>query len=171
MFSTKLLTPSGPDGSHGTASLFAAVSAVAERSFFAVTEPCDDGRFKALAEAASGWLMASVQFEEGPVTGYVSCTLPDALALALFDALTGRGPADPAPASYEIADLIGEFSNMVCGAWLSRVGSGEVLVLSRPIVGPATPPARSDGRRLLMTVNDLPLAIDHSLRWLPTTGV
>ena len=168
MFSTKLPSPTVRDGLNDRAFMFSAVSAVAERSFFAMTEPCDDGRFKALADTASGWLMASVQFQEGPLSGYVSCTVCNELARALFNALTGHGPAEPAPASHEIADLIGEFANMVCGAWLSRLGSSELFVLSKPIVAPALPPASRDiGRGLLMTVNELPLAVDLGIRSLP----
>ncbi len=168
MFSMNSPKPTGPDDVNDRAFMFTAVGAVAERSFFAVTEPCDEGRFRGLADAASGWLLATVQFRDGPFTGYVSCTVPDELARLLFDALTGREPTEPAPTPHEIADLIGEFSNMVCGAWLSRVGSGQIFEVSRPVVGPAAPPTAADPRRLLMTVNDFPLAIDRAMRSLST---
>jgi Chemotaxis phosphatase CheX len=163
MSSMKSLTTT-PDPWQDPDAILAAVSAVTERSFFAVTEPCSEGRFKALADTASGWQVASVRFEEGPLTGSVACTLPGELARALFDAFTGRDPSDAAPAQAEIDDLVGEFANMVCGAWLSRIGGPQTFTLRQPVVQSALRPADREGTRLAVTVNDLPLAIDLTVQ-------
>ena len=100
--------------------MFEAVRTVAEQSFFAVAEPSDDRSFGGAAVQVPRGLVATVRFEQGPLAGSVSCTLPETLANGLFDAFTGRDPGEPAPISTLVHDLVGEFSNMVCGAWLTR---------------------------------------------------
>lgn len=140
--------------------LLAAVEAVAEENFFAITTPCDDRAFSEIAARQARWLVARVRFEEGPVVGSISCTLPEELAHALLDAFSGREPSGPAPPCDHVLDLVGEFSNMVCGSWLTRMTRRQAFTLSRPAVEPAFGPARVDGPRLLVAVNGLPLAVD-----------
>src|SRR6185295_6439499 len=111
-----------------------AVTAVAAKSFFAVVERCDDRRFADLSTGAGGWWKVSVQFTEADESGVVSCTLPDGLADALFDAFTGRDPLDAPPNPAELVDLLGEFSNMVGGTWLTRLANHQTFSLSSPIV-------------------------------------
>jgi hypothetical protein len=149
------------------AAIFAAVRRVAEQSFYAVAEARDGSAFDALAERVPRWLVATVRFEEGPLAGSMSCTLPEDLAHALFDAFTGRDPAEPAPARDQIHDLAGEFSNMVCGAWLTRVASRQTFALSHPIVAPASAPGGAGGLRLLVAIDDLPVAVDLSFQAAP----
>jgi CheY-specific phosphatase CheX len=149
--------------------MLAAVRSVAEQSFFASAEPCDDHAFDKLSATVSRWLVATVMFEEGPFVGSMACTLSEDLAHALFDAFAGRDPSAAAPARDEVDDLVGEFSNMVCGAWLTVVASGQIFSLSHPIVKVASePPGGHDKLRLRVAVNDLPLAVDvHLLKSMP----
>ena len=162
MSSTKLPTTNLPKliDPESAAAMFVAIRSVAEQSFFAVAEQRDDTAFHALADRVPRWLVATVQFEEGPLIGSMSCTLPENLAHALFNAFTGRDPADPAPHLDEVHDLVGEFSNMVCGVWLTRVASRQTFTLSRPVVETAPTPGDTNGMRLLVAIDDLPVAVD-----------
>jgi len=146
----------GPETAHA---VLTAIQSVAERSFFAAVEPCDERAFGELAVKVSRWLVATVRFEEGPLVGSMSCTLPEDLARALFDAFTGGHPSAPAPARDQVLDLVGEFSNMVCGAWLSRCASDWTFKLRPPVVEPVLQPLGADGLQLFVVVNDRPLAL------------
>lgn len=150
--------------------MFDAVRTVAEQSFFAVAEPADDRSFGVAASQVPRWLVATVRFEQGPLAGSVSCTLPERLANGLFDAFTGRDPGEPAPTVTLIHDLVGEFSNMVCGAWLTRVESGRTFTLSHPSVEPALKPAAAGDLRLVAAIDDLPVAVDLRLQPLRRTN-
>jgi hypothetical protein len=143
--------------------MFDAVRTVAEQSFFAVAEPSDDRSFSVAAVQVPRWLVATVGFEQGLLSGTVSCTLPEHLAGGLFDAFTGRDPGDPEPTTALVHDLVGEFSNMVCGAWLTRVESGRTFTLGHPSVEPATKPATAGDLRLVAAIDDLPVAVDLRL--------
>jgi hypothetical protein len=142
--------------------VFSAVADVAERSFFAMVDPCDDTRFAELAEPHTDWLVATVRFEERTCAGAVSCRLPNALADRLFDAFSGRDADEPAPDQDEVRDLVGEFTNMVCGAWLTRAANDRTFSLSKPIVG--TKPLSTGGAEmrtgLIVAIDDLPCQID-----------
>ena len=144
--------------------MFEAVRAVAEQSFFAVAEPGDDRSFEAAAAKVPRWLVATVRFEQGALVGSVSCTLPENLASGLFDAFTGRDPGEDAPIATLVHDLVGEFSNMVCGAWLTRVESSRTFTLTHPSVEPAVKPAAAGDLRLLAAIDDLPVAVDLRLQ-------
>jgi hypothetical protein len=139
-----------------------AVTAVAAKSFFAVAERCDEQRFAALAGGAAGWWVVSVRFTEAAGSGEVSCTFADNLAHALFDAFTGRDPQDPPPNPEALVDLIGEFSNMIGGTWLTRLANHQTFTLSPPVVRrrPYVTPQNDADARVLLTVNDLPLAVE-----------
>jgi CheY-specific phosphatase CheX len=150
--------------------MFDAVRTVAEQSFFAVAEPADDRSFGVAASQVPRWLVATVGFEQGPLAGSVSCTLPEKLANGLFDAFTGRDPGEPAPTASLVHDLVGEFSNMVCGAWLTRVESGRTFTLSHPSVEPALTPATAGDLRLVAAIDDLPVAVDLRLQPLRRTN-
>jgi len=145
------------------AEMFVAVRSVAEHSFFAVAEPQDDAAFGRLARQVRQWLVATVRLENGSIAGAISCTLGDDLARALFDAFTGRDPADPAPTTDQIHDLVGEFANMVCGAWLRRVAGAEISTLGHPVVAPAAAPGAAGDLRLLVAVDGRPLLVDLQL--------
>src|SRR5262245_61348013 len=139
-----------------------AVTAVAAKSFFAVVERCDDRRFADLSAGADGWWHVSVQFTEGDESGVVSCTLTDDLAHALFDASTGRDPLDAPANAADLVDLLGEFSNMVGGTWLTRLANHQTFSLGSPKVQRAAvgAPTGDADARVLLAVNDRPLAVD-----------
>jgi CheY-specific phosphatase CheX len=158
---TKLPKLTDPEAA---SAMFDAVRTVAEQSFFAVAEPSDDRAFGVAAVKVPRWLVATVRFEQGPLVGTVSCTLPESLANGLFDAFTGRDPGEPAPVSTLVHDLVGEFSNMVCGAWLTRVESSRTFTLSHPLVEGAVQPAAAGDMRLVAAIDDLPVAVDLRLQ-------
>jgi hypothetical protein len=135
-----------------------AVGTVAERSFFAFVDVRDDpGAYDSVPE----WLVATVRFDDGPVSGSMACSLPRDLAQLLFDAFSGRDPASALPPRHELDDLVGEFSNMVCGTWLTRCAGHRAFRLSHPEVLRVREPADdAAGRRQWLSVNDRPLAID-----------
>jgi hypothetical protein len=140
--------------------LLEALTGVAEQSFFACVEPCDPGTFAERGAAVNSWFHASVAFD-GAFAGRVSCTLPEALGLDLFDAFIGL--AEPEQRTERlILDLLGEFSNMVCGAWLTRTAERRQFRLSRPDVQRVSEPPSTfgdaDGARALL-LNDQPLAV------------
>lgn len=140
--------------------ILAALRAVAERSFFAEVEPCDDRTFGRLTSGVSTWLVATVRFEEGTAIGAMSCTLPEALATSLFGAFTGHDPSAEEPAREHVLDLTGEFANMVCGAWLTHSAAAWTFRLGPPTVESAIGPAPADLLQLIfVTVNDHPLAV------------
>jgi hypothetical protein len=153
-----------------SAEMLVAVRSVAEHSFFAVAEPQGEEAFDRLARQVPQWLVATVRLENESMAGSISCTLSGELARALFDAFAGRDPADPPPATDQIHDLVGEFSNMVCGAWLSRVASGEISALGHPVVAAARAPGVAGGLRLLAAIDDRPLLVDLYLRDRPGRG-
>jgi hypothetical protein len=138
-----------------------AVSTVAERSFFACVDRCDSPD---LDEIEAEWLVATVMFDDGPIHGSMACSLPNDLALRLFDAFSGRDPATPLPPGHLVDDLVGEFSNMVCGTWLTRCEAHRVFRLSPPIVDRVQQPRGEGGRRReWLAVNNRPVAIDWEL--------
>jgi CheY-specific phosphatase CheX len=149
--------------------MFEAVRSVAEHSFFAVAEPGDERSFAAQAAAVPSWLVATVRFEQGALQGTVACTMPTSLARGLFDAFAGRDPSEPEPGAELVHDLVGEFSNMVCGAWLTRVASSRTFTLHHPIVEPVSTPRDARGPRLLAVIDDVPVAVEVTLKAEPQT--
>jgi hypothetical protein len=134
-----------------------AVSTVAERSFFACVDRCDRPD---LDEMAGEWLVATVDFDDGPVCGSLACVLPTDVALRLFDAFSGRHPAMPLPPRHQIDDLVGEFSNMVCGAFLTNCDTHRVFRLKPPVVSRVDRPDDDESRREWLAINNRPVAID-----------
>jgi CheY-specific phosphatase CheX len=151
--------------------MFEAVRSVAENSFFAVAEPGDERSFAAQAAQVPAWLVATVRFEQGPLNGSVACTMPLTLARNLFDAFAGRDPSDPEPGPELVHDLVGEFSNMVCGAWLTRVASSRTFTLHHPSVVAAMAPRHSGGPRLLAVIDDVPVAVEVRLTAEPLSEI
>jgi hypothetical protein len=134
-----------------------AVGTVAERSFFAFVNAGEDPGYY---DSAPEWLVATVRFDDGPVSGSLTCSLPSDLALLLFDAFSGRDPRSALPPHHLLDDLVGEFSNMVCGTWLTRCAGHRAFRLSPPEVDRVPEPRKDEGRRLWLSVNDRPLAVD-----------
>lgn len=159
MSSPTLPKPPASDGA--SVPIRAAVAAVAEQSFFAMVDGCDDPAGHAAVN--SPWLASTVRFRDGVIVGSVSCWLSPELAQVLFDSFSGRDPQEPAPPAHEIYDLVGEFSNMICGDWLARIAAHRSFHLSPPTVVCAPRPAAVGTRRVWVKVNDRPMAIDWDL--------
>jgi len=143
-----------------------AVTDVAECSFFTPAGPAADDGLPDLGSASDAWLVAAVAFKEAGCSGTVTCMLPHDLARALFDAFNGRDPLDPPPSVAELSDLIGEFANMICGAWLTRTVNGPAFLLGAPVVRVSARDAAldaSDGPRVVMSLNDRPLVVAVAL--------
>src|SRR5262245_42778109 len=79
-----------------------AVESVAERSFFAIVDRCDEQVLRSLAKTVQRWLVATVRFDDGPLKGSMTCTLPEDLAHVLFDGFSGRDPKEPPPGERDL---------------------------------------------------------------------
>lgn len=165
MYSTKW--PEHAPISGGADAMISAVSDVAERSFYAMAEPCDDERFAELAAAHREWLTASVRFVEHDCAGAVTCRLPMSLAERLFDAFSGRDPEDPAAPLAEIHDLVGEFANMICGSWLTRTANERTFALSRPEVGDTAMPEQTTGTGVALALDEQPCLVSIEFTSVP----
>src|SRR5919201_6973706 len=119
--------------------LFLALVEVCERSFFTTVEGCAPAQFASLIknvasdaalEATAGddafrWLKASVAFDGTLSKGVVEVILPERLGSWLVQSMLGLTddsgePARPLSAG-QTFDAVGEFANMVCGAWLTHM--------------------------------------------------
>jgi chemotaxis protein CheY-P-specific phosphatase CheC len=151
--------------SEAAAAVVGAIALVAERSFFADVQPCDEQHFDELASGATAWLVATVPFREGEATGVLSCSLPEDLARRLLDSFTGRDPREPEPSGDAVFDLVGELSNMICGTWLTTMATrDQSFTLSRPAVEIAGRRPDANVRPAArVAVNDLPLLVSISL--------
>lgn len=126
---------------------------VAEQSFFAFAEAAEPS----LDEITScvEWMEALVHFS-GPVAGRFVVTLPSALGAELCAAFLGCGPDEPMdPLGLE--DLVGELSNMACGAWLTDVRRSDAFALSHPEVRRV--PAPPETPLVWMACNGQPVAL------------
>lgn len=146
--------------------LQAALIEVGENAYFVFVEPVTLEQFAALAgEAVGPWMTASVSFA-GASSGSIEIVLPEELARWLVTSLLGMPGADLT--SPELSDGVGEFANMVCGAWLSK-SSGKTALFELappsvcrkdvswlPVDGMAAD--GSDGYRMV-TLNDMPMAV------------
>ncbi|HKY23225.1 MAG TPA: chemotaxis protein CheX [Vicinamibacterales bacterium] len=164
---------------------------VCENSFFAYVEACDAHRFAVLAEecsrsaravqesggytaqraSPSEWLKSSVSFT-GTFSGAIEVILPERLARTLIASLLGE-PADSDFAEHQVFDGLGEFANMICGAWLTNMSQRTAFNLRPPAVtrmvsdwSPLTDSNWADGQGHAMAVNDLPVR----LRFRPMAG-
>ena len=156
---------SSPVEAESISTLIAAAADVVAQSFFADAECASDAPDAGATVSLAGWLAATVRFEEAGCFGALQCLIPDALARALFDGFTGRGPSEPEPRFEEVCDLVGELSNMICGAWLTRLASHQAFDLSRPEVRRVRTTLRAaTGPRISMRVNDLPLVLDVEMQ-------
>jgi hypothetical protein len=159
-------------GADAAEAVYAAVTDVAERSFFCMIDPCESERFGDLALVHGGWLSSTVHFDDGKCSGGVTCRLPGSLAARLFDAFSGRDPGEPQPEEGEVADLVGEFANMICGSWLTRAANQRTFALSPPAVVPvetASITADLSALGLLVLIDDLPCAVDISITAIPAS--
>jgi len=153
---------------------------VCEQSFFAFVEVCSAERFAELVGAMSPlqpegsraaarskpseWLKASVAFT-GPFSGAIEVILPERLARSLVGSLLGEPPDTPMP-EHQIFDGIGEFTNMVCGAWLTGFSDRQAFALRPPAVTrmapdwtPQSESSAADDRGHRLCVNDAPVRV------------
>jgi CheY-specific phosphatase CheX len=139
------------------ASVVQAVSNVAERSFFAFAETADAASVAALTPAGTRAMSASVRFV-GPCAGEMRVTMPVALARELATLFSG----DPELVFSEadLADMTGEFGNMVTGAWLTATDATSMFDLAAPVVTwvDAPPPVA-----LMMHINGQPMGLSWSV--------
>jgi hypothetical protein len=168
MFSTKW--PDNAPIGGGAEAVVSAVTDVAERSFYAMAELCDEDRFAELAAAHRQWLSAQVRFVEQDCAGSVTCRLPMALAERLFDAFSGRDPDDPAAPLSDVHDLVGEFANMICGSWLTRTANERTFALTRPTVADEGMPASADGAGVALAIDEQPCLICIEFTTVPETA-
>ena len=104
-----------------------AAASVLENMFFAEPALCDDSD-----DPAS--LMAGVEFE-GALTGAMTITLSNASASRLATDFLGLETGELA--QNQIADVLTELTNMICGALLSCLEKASTLTLGQPaVVGP-----------------------------------
>jgi hypothetical protein len=165
MSSTML--PKPPEFEPAGGMIAVAVGTVAERSFFAFVDVCEDPEWY---DSVPEWLVARVEFDDGPISGSLACSLPCDLAQLLFDSFSGRDPASPLPPKHQLDDLVGEFSNMICGTWLSRCSGQRAYRLSSPVVERVRRPEGDETNRQWLAVNDRPLAIDWDVVHRGTDG-
>lgn len=142
------------------AALTEALSEVGGLSFFGFVEPVAPTHFPDLAEAEPEWIAAAVPFKGG-FAGAVHCAVPLDLARELMSNFSGD--AESADADGPLHDLMGEFTNMVCGSWLSRAQSHQVFSLGRPEVtrmpGGWSPGVNEGTATVLAVLNDRPVAV------------
>jgi len=130
-----------------------ALTLVAEESFFTMVDPASDAPLK-----EGSCIAACVDFT-GPFTGKLCCRMTRTLAQELTSAFTGARPEDVAADGPEVADLAGEFANMVCGRWLTEVAPRALFTITRPSVEPAPWP---EAKPMAM-LSDQPVWIDVAL--------
>lgn len=163
------------------AMLFLALVEVCERSFFTLVEACDPGQFAALlknvaSEAALdsdrgfAWLRATVAFDGTLSKGGVDVILPERLGGWLVESMLGLNPSapgEPAALTEEQAfDGVGEFTNMICGAWLTHMCGSLPFELTAPVVrrlpagwNPLAEISNTEETQQLASINELPMRI------------
>ena len=153
--------------------LQSAVIEVCENAYFVFVEACDAPQFAVLVEQVraekgrgpSGrWLNASVAFN-GASCGQVEVVLPERLGTWLVVSLLGL-PPDATLKDNQLLDGVGEFANMVCGAWLSKANETASFTLDVPKVSrmpvgwtPDSAPSGDEQAYRTVVVNDLPLEV------------
>ena len=153
--------------------LQSAVIEVCENAYFVFVEPCDAPQLATLVEKvraerghgpAGRWLNASVAFN-GASSGQVEVVLPERLGTWLVVSLLGL-PADTTLQDDQLLDGVGEFANMVCGAWLSKANETASFTLEMPKVtrlpagwAPDPTPTGDEQAYRTVVVNEMPLEV------------
>jgi len=139
---------------------------VSENAYFVFVEPADDAQFAdSVGLVKDAWLKVSVAFE-GSFAGTVEIVLPEPLGMWLVTSLLGMQGHETLGELQEF-DGVGEFANMVCGAWLSRLSDDCLFELRVPAVTRMTagwnPIVETQGRQELVcrmvTINELPMRV------------
>ena len=130
-----------------------ALTLVAEESFFTMVDPASD-----VPLPAGACIAACVDFT-GAFTGRLCCRMTRALAHDLTSSFTGTRPEDIALDGPEVTDVAGEFTNMVCGRWLTDMAPRALFTIARPTVEPAPWPQAVP----MAMLNEQPIWIDVAL--------
>jgi CheY-specific phosphatase CheX len=139
---------------------------VSENAYFVFVEPSDARQFAAGVEQVNAaWLKVSVTFA-GAFAGSVEIALPEPLGNWLVTSLLGMD-TDQALPETQMFDGVGEFANMVCGAWLSKLSDRALFELRVPAVTRMAPEWNPlvdtrAGRELacrMVSLNDLPMRV------------
>jgi CheY-specific phosphatase CheX len=139
---------------------------VSENAYFVFVEPSTADQFAAAATQVKGaWLKVSVAFVGG-FSGSVEITLPEPLGDWLVTSLLGMETDQTLPEP-QMFDGVGEFANMVCGAWLSKLSDRAMFELRVPAVTRMTagwnPTAETRGRQdvacRMVSLNDSPMRV------------
>jgi len=95
----------------------------------------------------------------------VEVVLPERLGIWLVVSLLGL-PPDATLKDNQLLDGVGEFANMVCGAWLSKANETASFTLDVPKVSrmpagwmPDSAPSGDEQAYRTVVVNDLPLEV------------
>jgi CheY-specific phosphatase CheX len=135
------------------ASIEQAVTNVAERSFFAFAETVAASTAADLIANGAPALTSEVRFS-GPFCGEMRVTMPVALARDLAQQFSGDPSFEFSDA--DLADMAGEFANMVTGAWLTAADASSMFDLAAPEVTCVhTAPAVA----LMMQINGQPVGL------------
>jgi hypothetical protein len=126
-----------------------AVIRVSERSLYAYAEHVSKDLMPASIDG--GWHVASLEFR-GPFSGRMSMAVPALLSQQICGAFLGDDVQDEAA----VRDLVGEFANMTCGAWLTGLEANGCFDLTHPEVDAATQVPSCD---LAFVINDLPVML------------
>jgi CheY-specific phosphatase CheX len=156
---------------------------VCENSFFAYVQSCEPRKFAQLAAAAalahqeaeqngqsarrhaqSEWLKAAVGFG-GAFPGAIELILPEQLARTLVASILGVEPEVELP-EHQVFDGLGEFANMICGAWLTNLAQRQTFELRAPAVTrmahgwtPMQDSTWNDEQGHRLAVNELPVRL------------
>lgn len=164
--------PSSAPADRRDTTIVDACARVAETSFYAFVEACDAVRLAeldaALHEQAGGepdWLRVSVTFS-GDCHGHLVMHVPSGVASELIASFLGVMPDEVA--EEQIADGLGEFANMVCGAFLTDAAGRLDFALTKPEVEHELPgwrpvealtAANREGTAYPVAINDQPMIL------------
>lgn len=135
------------------ASLPDAFAKVADDSFFALVGPCPPSSLDERWPGDPAWLYTEISFVHEGQRGQLDLALPASLAADLSGAFAGCDAVGLSDSL--VSDCIGEFCNMVCGLWLTRVRPREGFALSPPLVETGMPPLAHGWS--FITINDVPV--------------
>lgn len=130
-----------------------AVIRVSERSLYAYAEHVSKDLMPATIDG--GWHVASLQFR-GPFSGSIAMAVPVLLSQQICGAFLGDDVQDETA----MRDLVGEFANMACGAWLTGLEATACFELTHPEVDAAQQVPSCD---LAFVINDLPVMLSMSV--------
>jgi hypothetical protein len=101
----------------------------------------------------------------GATSGQIEVVLPERLGTWLVVSLLGL-PPDATLKEAQLVDGVGEFANMVCGAWLSKAMETASFLLDMPNVtrmpagwAPESSPQGNEQAYRTVVVNEMPLEV------------